>query len=256
MQRLRLTAHPNRTPTVVGDERIYAIGDVHGRFDLLIGLLQKIEQDAETRTEDGRRARLVFLGDYIDRGEQSRQVLEALGQLAALNSPDLVFLRGNHEAALLDFLNEPEENAAWLRFGGRETLASFGLSPPPHGRSDRAALVPLRNALVQAITPHRAFLEGLEPMHRSGDVIFVHAAVDPERPIEAQSDDALLWGHPGFLVDDPVPGLRIVHGHYDAPQPVRLPGRICVDTGAYHSGVLTALRLDEDAAFLSSAPLR
>lgn len=240
-------------PTVAADERVYAIGDIHGRFDLLIPLLRRIERDAVARA-DGRRPRIVFLGDYIDRGEQSRQVLEALGQLAAAGSPDLVFLRGNHEAALLDFLDDPEAHVGWLRFGGLETLASFGI-PLPRGAIREGDMARLRDALTRAVAPHRGFLESLLPLHRSGDVLFVHAAVDPERPLEKQGEEALFWGHPGFLVDEPVPGVRIVHGHYDARQPVSLAGRICVDTGAYYSGVLTALRLDGGEAFLAEGGL-
>lgn len=250
MLRLQRSGRTGRLPAVAPDERIYAVGDIHGRFDLLIALLRRIAADAATHG-DGRRPRLVFLGDYIDRGEQSRQVLEALASLAATGSPDLVFLRGNHEAALLDFLRDPERHPGWLRFGGLETLASFGILPP-RGATGAAGRARLRDALAAALAPLRPFLEGLLPSHRAGDVLFVHAAVDPGRPLERQPEDALLWGHRDFLTEDPVPGVRIVHGHYDAAGPVSLPGRICVDTGAYYSGRLTAVRLDTGEAFLTS----
>jgi serine/threonine protein phosphatase 1 len=237
-------------PAVAADERIYAIGDIHGRFDLLIRLLERIQKDA-TGYADGRRPRIVFLGDYIDRGEDSKRVLDALADLAGAESRDLVFLRGNHEDALQAFLRDPEIHPGWLRYGGLETLASLGIQPPRRS-IDAAERSRLRDALAGAIRPYEGFLSSLQTSLRSGDVLFSHAGLDPTLPLEAQSGEAMIWGHRDFLVDEPVGGLRVVHGHYDGESPVSRVGRICVDTGAYYSGVLTAVRLDDGEHFISA----
>lgn len=240
---------PVRAPTLASDERIYAIGDIHGRYDLLIALLARIEEDAG-RFDDRRRPRLVFLGDYIDRGPQSREVMAALTTLAEADSPDLVFLFGNHEVALRTFLAEPETGADWLGFGGRQTLESFGI-PLRRDIFGRLDLRRIREELAQALRPFAPFLDRLRLHTRSGDVFFCHAAVDPARPLSEQSRSDLVWGRADGLVDIPVAGARIVHGHYDDVTPTVRPGRVCVDTGAYYSGILTAARLDNGLELLS-----
>lgn len=237
-------------PAVAPDERIYAIGDVHGRYDLLIRLLERLYEDA-MRFEDGRRPRFVFLGDVIDRGEDSKRVLKALLSLNEANPDDVVTLLGNHEAALLEFLNDPLAGAGWLDFGGLQTLASLGIAIPRSGAEPDEMLL-LRDAVDTAIAPYRPVLDRARAFLRSGDVFFCHAGLDPARPLDAQETETLVWGHPRFLSDMPMPGLRVVHGHFDAEAPVLLPGRICVDTGAYYSDVLTAVRLDEGTAFIST----
>ncbi len=239
-------------PRVAADARIYAVGDIHGRSDLLARLLDAIVADM-ARFDDGRCAWLVFLGDYIDRGDESATVLELLSDLAAEPAIDAVFLEGNHEAALLRFLDDPRRGKDWIAFGGQQTLASYGIKPPSD-EDDAEALARIRDDLFFALGHHLAFLRGLAPFARSGDVAFVHAAVDPRRAAPVAESRALRWGHPDFLVPDPVPGLRIVHGHYDDGAPVVHPGRICVDTGAYYTGRLTAARLDDDVAFLEVGP--
>jgi len=236
--------------SVENDERIYAIGDVHGRHDLLIRLLWRIHQDA-SQFADKRRVRIVFLGDYIDRGEETKLVLDALLHLADPPTDSIVLLRGNHEAAMLAFLEDPIAGSAWLDFGGIQTLASFGI-PTPRSWSDTRRRVMARDALARAIKPYLPLFQRMIDVHRSGTVVFSHAGVDPGRSLTQQPASALLWGHQGFLVDQPVDGIRVVHGHFDAPMPTISPGRICVDTGAYYSGVLTAVRLDCGEAFLST----
>ncbi len=228
------------TPRVDERERIYAIGDVHGRIDLLDALLEKIRADAEEQA-DGRNVRTVLLGDYIDRGEASAAVL---ARVAALHADGAICLRGNHEAALVAFLDNPASDSGWLDFGGLQTLASYGVALPK--TRDSAALRTAAAALSWAMGPHVEFLRrGLVNTHVSGDVVFVHAALVPGRPLEAQNEGALLWGDPRFLQRGWQPDRLVVHGHYAAAELVEAPGRICIDTGAYFSNHLTAICLDD-----------
>jgi serine/threonine protein phosphatase 1 len=235
---------------VAPGERVYAVGDVHGRADLLAAMLLRIAAD-EAGRRDGRRPRLVLLGDYIDRGEQSRAVLEMLAALPGrLPGWRVSRLRGNHEAALLDFLADPWRGAGWLRFGGLQTLASYGIAAPGLGAGE-AALERTRAALEAALGPHRALLAGLPLAARSGAVVFAHAGLDPALPPDDQTEAALLWGRSAFPARGGPPGLMVVHGHYAAPGPVMTARRLCLDTGAYHSGRLSAARLDETTEILT-----
>lgn len=251
--RLFQRSKPSLEPAVPlpdAKDRLFVVGDVHGRSDLLEGLLSKLEV-AVAQQEDDRAPVLVFLGDYIDRGDNSREVLEWL--LALQDDPGpwakIVFLRGNHEAAVMDFVEDPTARAAWLGFGGKQTLGSYGI-PVPRARPDRQELHDLAATLSGAMGPHLQFLEQTEVMYRSGDVICAHSGIDPEVPLDQQTESALLWGRSDFLEEGPPPGLRVVHGHWDNPEEVVTPARICVDTGAYYSGRLTAVQLDEDTQIL------
>ena len=239
----------NLQPSVAPDERIYAIGDVHGRADLLLALIKRIIADASD-IKDHRKTRVVFLGDYIDRGDDLARVLNVLSDLIKGSSDDIVCLMGNHEDALLSFLSDPIGKPGWLGFGAMQTLASFGVKVPG-ADPDPGQRVKIRDALAVALRPYSAFLQGLAPMVRSGDVVFAHAGWRPGPSTKAESTRDTVWGYPGFLQPQPAPGVRVVHGHYDDAQPVSMPGRVCVDTGAYYSGVLTAVRLDDGEAFLS-----
>ena len=237
-------------PGVAPGERVYAIGDIHGRADLLGALLERIGEDAEAR-HDGRRLRLVFLGDYVDRGDRSRETLDLLLRVARETPEGTgVFLRGNHEAALLDFVDRPGGGASWLDVGGRQTLASYGVSVPGPGASaerlDRA-----RDAIVVAMGPHLDLLRRTRLIARSGAAVFAHAGFDPALPDAAQSEAVLLWGSVP-PEDAKLPGeLLLVHGHFDGPAPIETPNRINVDTGAFHSGRLTAVRLDAGRGFVT-----
>lgn len=235
-------------PLVDASERVYAVGDVHGRHDLLDLMFEKIAEDHSAR-EDGRTMRIVFLGDYVDRGDNSRDVLERLAMVQERMPEEAVFLAGNHEAALLRFLDDPEDGIDWLDFGGMQTLGSYGVSPP-RDKSDTAQLNVARDAFLTAISDHLPFLRRLKPMHRSGDVLFVHAGVNPERSLDNQSDRHLLWGSGNTPEGPVIPGMRIVHGHFDRPEPIVSSQRVCVDTGAYYSGRLTAIRLDDTEGFI------
>lgn len=236
-------------PGVNPKHRIYAVGDLHGRYDLLREMLKRIVEDFEER-RDGRRLKIVFLGDYIDRGDQSRDVLETLMKLVSGVHLDLVTLRGNHEAALLDFIRSPSHNRSWLDFGAQQTLASYGVAWPRRELTE-VDLVTLRNALAEALGEHLEFLRNMPVMAKSGDVVFTHAGVARGDGEGLTNHRAMLWGDGSADPDWPAPGKLVVHGHYDDAGPVDRPGRICVDTGAYYSGRLTAVRLDEGVGFMS-----
>lgn len=226
-------------------ELVYAIGDIHGCYDLLKALLAKIAADCGPRAK-GRRPILVFLGDYVDRGPQSAQVVEALIWLKRRPDLDVRLLKGNHEQAMLDFIEAPERAAGWLQFGGRETLQSYGVLPP---QGDPVAMVQARDELMAAMpAAHLRLLERLELMLGIGDYAFVHAGVRPGVSLADQEENDLLWIRQAFL-EAPGPFEKIiVHGHTWLDERVqRHDHRIGVDTGAYATGVLTALRLDGEA---------
>jgi serine/threonine protein phosphatase 1 len=233
-----------RIPSTAG-ERIYAVGDIHGRYDLLKTALGQIASDCADDAAP-RQPMLVLLGDYIDRGPDSAKVLQALVWLRRRGEFALRLLKGNHEQALLAFVEDPGGAADWLGFGGAETLASYGVTPPPPG-CGAAALAQARDALLdQMPAAHLQLLEDLEAMVLVGDYAFVHAGVRPDRPLSAQTESDLLWIRRGF-VDAPGPFERmIVHGHtWLSEQPQVTEHRIGLDTGAYATGVLTVARLDE-----------
>ncbi|MBM9594037.1 metallophosphoesterase [Roseitranquillus sediminis] len=240
------------TPTPDPGHRLYVVGDVHGRHDLLGALLPRLADDA-SRQSDGREPWLVLLGDLVDRGDHTRETLE-IAMAAQAEWPRMVVLRGNHEAALLDFLERPGDGAAWLGFGGRQTLASYGV-PVPASQPEANELRAASAALSAAMGAHVAFLERTVSLWRSGDVICAHAGIDPGLPLDAQPEKATLWGRSPFLESGPPSGLRVVHGHWDDPEPVVTPARLCLDTGAYYTGRLTAARLDAGTALIAVDPL-
>lgn len=219
--------------------RLYAIGDIHGRADLLIEMHSMIRADA--KGFDGRK-QVIYLGDYIDRGLQSKQVVEMLIE-PQLSGFDTVFLKGNHEQAMLDFLEYPEATAGWLSFGGRETLLSYGIN---------VTFMPLMKDMqnlakeLGAVLPdsHREFLEDGLLSFRSGDYYFVHAGIRPGIPLEDQHFEDQLWIRDEFIDSDADHGAVIVHGHTITPEPELTANRIGLDTGAFHSGVLTCLVID------------
>jgi serine/threonine protein phosphatase 1 len=241
---------PGADPTA--GELIYAIGDVHGRYDLLKPLLSRILEDWKVRGPD-RRPLLIFCGDYVDRGPDSAAVVEALVWLQQRNDLQACFLKGNHEAAMMRFLDNPPDCAGWLRFGGVETLRSYGVVAPPP--ADAPACFRARDLLLQRMpSSHLRFLERLELMLVVGDYAFVHAGVQPGVGLQDQREDDLLWIRQEFLADEGPFEKIIVHGHsWTDDKPQILPHRIGLDTGAYATGVLTAIRLDgEDIGLLQA----
>jgi serine/threonine protein phosphatase 1 len=231
---------PERT---TAGELVYAVGDIHGRYDLMKQALAMIAEDAAAQAR-GRRPRLVFLGDYVDRGPDSAKVLQALVWLQRRGEFALTLLKGNHEQGLLQFLQAPEEGAPWLSFGGAETLAAYGAPAP--AEPTPAALVRARDALLDHLpASHLQLLSELELLAEAGDYAFAHAGVRPGTPLAAQTEADLLWIRRGF-VDAAGPFERvIVHGHtWRDEHPQVSEHRIGLDTGAYATGVLTILRVD------------
>ncbi|MGF1453926.1 MAG: metallophosphoesterase family protein [Alphaproteobacteria bacterium] len=222
-------------------ERIYAVGDIHGRVDLLSRLMWGIEADMRSFT--GERMRLVFLGDYVDRGPKSRETLDKLLEIKD-RYEHATFILGNHEEAMLNFLQDPKGGDVWLDFGGLETLDSYGVAPP-NPRSSPLALESARDALQGAVPEaHIEFLEELEVSATYGDYFFVHAGVRPGIALESQDRNDLLWIREEFLSSDWSPGKIIVHGHTPGEKPALSRWRIGVDTGAYATGRLTSVVLE------------
>jgi serine/threonine protein phosphatase 1 len=221
--------------------RVYAVGDVHGRLDLLSTLLTQVEEDAGERP--GPQNYLVYLGDYVDRGHWSRQVIDLLLRPCA-PCFGAIFLRGNHEQAMLDFLEDASTGVHWLRFGGMETLASYGVrlqqaTPTPE------VLERARQDLVRALPPaHLSFLRHTRMSVAIGDYFFVHAGVRPGVALTRQDPQDLLWIREEFLKSDADFGKLVVHGHTISELPVVRANRIGIDTGAYATGHLTALVLE------------
>jgi serine/threonine protein phosphatase 1 len=234
-----------RTRACVEGELVYAIGDIHGRYDLMKALLAQVVADFPVRA-GGRRPILIFLGDYVDRGPDSAKVVEALLWLRRRRDLDVRLLKGNHEQAMLDFLEAPQAAAPWLRFGGVETLLAYGV-PPPEPDEGEAGLARARDDLLERMpASHLRLLQGLELMLEVGDYVFVHAGVRPRTPLSAQSEDDLLWIRREFLEARGPFEKVVVHGHtWIGDRPQVFDHRIGVDTGAFMTGALTAVRLQD-----------
>ncbi|HPF22305.1 MAG TPA: metallophosphoesterase family protein [Hyphomonas sp.] len=240
---------------------IYAIGDIHGRRDLLEKMVVQIEEDARDLPEGTVRT-IVFLGDYIDRGLQSRDVIEfMLGD--RMNAFERVFLMGNHEEALLRFLNEVSFGKQWVRYGGAETLYSYGLQPPNTRTSleSHEAMEAAQRAWEKVWTEfrvrlpasHLKFYQSLQHYYVAGDYLFVHAGLRPGAPLENQSVRDMLWIREEFLEAPGQFPQLVVHGHTPAEGVHRDDRRIGLDTGAFISGKLSAVRLFRDeVSFLST----
>lgn len=229
------TAVPPRLPEGI---RIYALGDIHGRADLLYDLFTVIDADL-ARSPIGRPIE-VFLGDYIDRGPYSCQTLDLL--IERSRSRETVFLKGNHEAYFLEVLNDASKIGDWRQFGGLQTLMSYGLNPPfSPTTAEQSELV---NALLEVMPAnHLPFLRGLKPSFTCGDFFFVHAGVRPGIPLKEQQEADLLWIRNEFLDSDKNFGKFVVHGHTPVREPDIRLNRINIDTGAYATGNLTLLSI-------------
>ena len=225
-----------------GGRLVYAVGDIHGRLDVLHALVRDIAKDV-LATRPSERALLIFLGDYVDRGPDSRGVIDLLLSLKTAPAFDVTVLKGNHEEALMQFVQDPGFGSTWLEHGGGATLASYGVQPPS-ARTDAEAWAAARDAFNTALPPaHRAFYQQLDLMRVVGDYAFVHAGVRPGVALEDQAERDLLWIRHEFIRDRGPFGKVIVHGHTPSEEAQLTPYRIGIDTGAYATGVLTAVRL-------------
>ena len=213
-----------RFDPVAPETPFLAVGDIHGRADLLNSLLNKAPDFP-----------VVCVGDYVDRGDHSAEVLRILHA-----RPDIICISGNHERMMLQFVQQPEEyGPRWLRYGGLQTLASFGVSGLTEATTG-SALSKARNQLVDAMGEDMlSWLNRMPTRWRSGNVAVVHAGADPGLPIEDQSNRTLQWGHPDFHKTARQDGVWVVHGHTIVDQGHVSEGRIAVDTGAYATGRLT-----------------
>jgi serine/threonine protein phosphatase 1 len=218
--------------------RIYVVGDIHGCVDLLDDLHERIRNDLD-RVQPAE-SQIIYLGDYVDRGPASADVI---GRLLASPLKDMpaIHLKGNHEAMMMAFLKKPEQvGPKWFAIGGATTVASYGL--PWRGGDD---LPRLAQELAERLpTAHHDFLASLTPQYRVGEFIFVHAGVRPGVPLDHQVEADLLWIREPFLGSKAYHGAVVVHGHTPISRPEEFVNRISIDTGAFFTGILTCLVLE------------
>ncbi len=240
-----------RTFSGPSNTRLYAVGDIHGRLDLLDDLLGQIEDDIHDRPVET--AALVFLGDLIDRGPDSAGVVDRLCGLSNFPAKAL-FLLGNHEEALLRILaGEEGVGQDWLGFGGAACAESYGVSPALLKAMDEQRMAEVLGAAIP--TAHVDFLKSFGDTFRFGDFRLVHAGIKPGVPIEDQEPRDLRWIRQPFLGDERDHGCIVIHGHTISDGVDRRPNRIGIDTGAYRTGILTAAVVEgTDIGFLSTDP--
>lgn len=224
---------------MAGGVRIYAVGDVHGRSDLLDPLFALVDADIARRPIT--RPVYVFLGDYIDRGSGSRETIDRL--ILKNETSECVFLKGNHESIALKCLTDPSFLDQWLRLGGVETLLSYGVLPDvlARGRSIVELQAAYHHSLPQA---HFRFFRDLQASFSCGDFFFAHAGVRPNVSLTQQKESDLLWIRDEFLGSSADFGKIVVHGHTPVQDIEIRPNRINLDTGAYATGRLSCLAID------------
>ncbi|MBF0142069.1 MAG: serine/threonine protein phosphatase [Magnetococcales bacterium] len=222
--------------------RVYVVGDIHGRVDLLRRLHALMREDFAS-TPPGSRLWVVYLGDYIDRGETSRQVVDLLLD-EPLPASETVYLKGNHEAELSHFFGDPGAGHQWFQYGGLATLLSYRVRVPSVVvPSERMRIV--RDELIRVMPErHQLFFARLKLFVEIGDYFFVHAGIAPGVPLARQNPADLLWIREPFLVSTLHHEKVVVHGHTVFKEPMVLPNRIGLDTGAYFTGKLTCLVLE------------
>jgi serine/threonine protein phosphatase 1 len=236
-------------PTTPPGTSVYAIGDIHGRLDLLLRLHELIAADA-ARSRAQRRV-LVYIGDYIDRGPDSAGVIDLLLD-RPLRGFEIVHLLGNHEDTLLQFPDDMTVGPSWLTYGGVQTLASYLIEVQPGSWRDERELRRLQGEVRRRVPRrHVDFMRSLSLTHVEGDYLFVHAGIRPGIPLERQERDDLLWIRDEFLHSSEDHGKIVVHGHTISEVPELQPNRIGIDTGAFHTDRLTCVVLDgTSTAFL------
>jgi serine/threonine protein phosphatase 1 len=237
------------------EELVYVIGDIHGCIEKLSDLLAKIDDDIASNP--GTSGRVIFVGDYIDRGEDSATVLRFLADVTRAYPDRLIGLMGNHERMMLDFLADPTGSAKrWIRHGGLETLASFGVGAGLTTESRNAGeLLDAAGDLMEAMGGDLVdWVHTLPMTWTSGTLWVVHAGADPEQAMDAQTKKTLLWGTDAFLKQQRTDGQWVVFGHQPFPDAFAEDGRIGIDTGAVYGGPLTAVRItpEGEISFLTS----
>jgi serine/threonine protein phosphatase 1 len=237
--------------------RVYCIGDIHGRADLLAALHRGIKADANQNPGNGvARNVIVYVGDYVDRGMQSREVIEHL-----LSDPlpgfEKVYLKGNHDEAMLQFLQDPEFGPLWFSYGGDATVLSYGVRMSP-SKIGRERFEDMRQQLEANLpSAHLEFLQSLQLVWECGDYLFVHAGFKPGVAIQQQKPEDMLWIREEFLESRHDFGRMVVHGHSVTDVPELKSNRIGIDTGAYASDTLTCLILEGDTRhFISTEKAR
>jgi serine/threonine protein phosphatase 1 len=218
------------------DTRIYAVGDIHGRADLLTETIVRIDEDIRRRPIQ--HVVEIYLGDYIDRGPDSKAVIDQLAVRMVENHA--VCLRGNHEALMEEFLRDAGAFPHWRQLGALQTLASYGVHP----RGDETPADLRHRFLTVFPRLHELFLRRLHYGYCCGDFMFVHAGIRPGIPIERQDLNDLLWIRHEFLNSSEDHGRFIVHGHTPVPHPDIRDNRIDIDTGAWKSGTLTCIAIE------------
>ncbi len=233
--------------------RVYVIADIHGRVDLLRALLVAIREDATQHPNAS--CTLITLGDYIDRGSDSRAVVDQLLD-PPLPSFARHYLKGNHEDMLLKFLEDPQETGPhWIRNGGDATLMSYGIaSETAWDRKNFSGWFELRQAFLHRLPQeHRRFFRSLRLCYQTQDYFFVHAGVRPDITLREQTAEDLLWIRDDFLNDSQDFGKIIVHGHTIVKKPEIKHNRIALDTGAVYTGKLTCLVLQDQSPYFLQA---
>ena len=215
------------------DAPVFVIGDLHG----CIQQLRDMQGQMDTENPEAHR---VYVGDYVDRGDHSKEVLQTL--FNDRDNPKVTCLRGNHEDMMLGFLQDPaEKGSRWLRYGGLNTLGSFGIDGIPTN-SDPAVFEATAEKLRAALGPEMLrWLDTLPTQWQSGNLAVVHAGADPALPMALQSDETMKWGHKDFFTTPREDGIWVAHGHTIVEEATAESGRIAVDTGAYATGRLTAV---------------
>lgn len=249
LSRKKQCDEPSTRSVLLGDASvpeghvIYAIGDIHGRADLLRTTIEKIHSDLVTLDQ---KKTIIYLGDYIDRGPDSAVVIDIL-QSASEEDIQSHLIMGNHEEFLVRFLDNPMEGMPWLTYGGAETLLSYSVGMPP-GVLSTDKLEKVSDDLMHKLNErgHLAFYRGLKDAVTIGDYYFTHAGIHPDISLQKQTGEHLRWIREPFLGHTAGYSHVIVHGHTVTDEPVFKPNRIGIDTGAYHSGKLTCLRLEQN----------
>ena len=223
--------------------QIFVVGDIHGCHILLKQIHKKI-LDKSNNTSDNKL--LIYLGDYIDRGSKIKETIQALLDFQP-NNFQQIFLLGNHEQMMLDFINNvPDSLYLWILNGGDETLNSYGIKETAFYKNQTKNNEMIRNELVNNIPKdHLQFFNNLSLFHQWGEYFFVHAGIDPEIPLEKQDKNTLIWQRRRkFLANTKMFEKIIVHGHTPQPKVENLENRINLDTGAFYTEILSCLIID------------